>query len=254
MFFVLSKLLNFLTKPFFVLSGLLIISYFIKNKAWAKRARIFVFIGFIITSNGILIDEVMRAWEIGPIAMDAIPNETFEAAIVLGGGADPERMPQDRLYFHKGADRVIHALYLYKTGKVKKIIFTGGKGEVFEEPERNNQQIRDFYILCGVKESDIIMENIARNTYENAVFTARLIDKNKKHILITSAFHMRRAQACFKKAGLDTLPFSCDFNSSKEKDRFAIKGFIPSAEAMSGWEIILKEWVGLMAYKISGYI
>ena len=201
-----------------------------------------------------MIDEIMRAWEIAPVAINSIPEETYETAIVLGGGTDPERTPQDRLYFNDAADRVIHALYLYKTEKVSKIIFTGGKGEVFEEPERNNKQIKDFYILCGVDERDIIMENVSRNTHENAAFTARLIDNNKKHILITSAFHMRRAQACFKKVGLDTLPFSCDFNSSKEEDRFSMQGFIPSTEAMSGWEIILKEWIGIIAYKISGYI
>ncbi len=254
MFFVLSKLLNFLTKPFLVLSLLLILSYVVKNKLWAKRIRIFVLISFLITSNGIIINELMLAWEIAPVALADIPDNTYETAIVLGGTTDPEREPKDRLYFHKGADRVTHAIHLYKAGKVKKILFSGGKSELFEDSERDNQTILDFYIMCGVAPEDIIIENKSRNTHENAFYSAELLDKNQQHILITSAFHMRRSVACYTKEGLDVLPFSCDFNTVKEDDRFSLSGMIPSLAAMSGWEILLKEWVGMVAYKVSGYI
>ena len=254
MFFVLSKLLNFLIKPFLLLSGLLIFSYLIKSKKWAKRIRIFVLVAFIISSNGMLIDEAMRAWEIDAIAIMDIPDETYEVAIVLGGSTDPERQPRDRLYFHRGADRVTHAIHLYKAGKVRKILFTGGKSEVFEDAERNNQTILDFYVMCGVREEDIIIENSSRNTHENATHTGSLIDNEQKHILITSAFHMKRAKACFEKEGIDVLPFSCDFYSAKPEDRFSLQSFIPTSEAMSGWEVLFKEWIGMLAYKFSGYI
>jgi uncharacterized SAM-binding protein YcdF (DUF218 family) len=211
-------------------------------------------VSFILTSNGVLIDEAMRRWEVNPITINNIPDNTYETAIVLGGVTDPERTPMDRLYFHKGADRITHAIHLYKEGKVKNILFTGGNSKVFEDSDRNNQAILNFYIMCGVAKEDITIENKSRNTHENAVNSYQLLDPNKKYILITSAFHMRRAEACFRKEGLLVLPFSCDFNSQKDEDRFSVQAFIPSSEAMTGWEILLKEWIGMLAYKISGYI
>mgnify|MGYP000507148714 CR=1 FL=1 len=253
MFFILSKLLIYLIKPFFVLSMLLIISFFIGNKIWVKRIRIFVLVGFIFFTNNFIINEIVRSWEVDPIEINQLENN-YETGIVLGGIVDPERQPHDRLYFKSGADRVLHAIYLYKAGKIRKILFTGGKAKLFHEPERESSRIKDFFMLCGVNEEDIIIENKSRNTRENAVFTAEIIDKNKKHVLVTSAYHMRRSIGCFEKVGLDVQPFSCDFISSRDQDRFSFHMFLPSVEALMSWDILIKEWMGILVYKISGYI
>lgn len=253
MFFILSKLLVFLTKPFLILSTLLIVSFIIKNKLWEKRLRILVLAGFVLTANGILIGELMRAWEIPAIKISDLAGN-YGVGIVLGGGADVERRPKDRLFLQNSGERITHAVHLYKAGKIKKILYTGGKPEIFENPEVDNDAIVNFYIDCGIPSEDIIIESKSRNTHENAIFTADLVDKSKQHILITSAFHMRRAAACFEKEGINVVPFSCDFNSPKDDDRFSVSELIPSVDAMGKWEILLKEWAGMIAYKMAGYI
>lgn len=253
MFFVFSKLLIFLTKPFLVFSAILVVSFVIESQHWKKRLRIIALVGFIFTTNGIIIGEILRTWEIPAVKINEL-SEEYETGIVLGGGADVERDPHDRLFLQKSGERITHAVHLYKAGKIKKILYTGGRSEIFEESRVDNQAIIRFYADCGIPLEDIIIESASRNTYENANFTAPLIDLDKKHLLITSAFHMRRAMGCFEKAGIDVEPFSCDFQSPRDDDRLSAGKLVPSVDALSKWEIVLKEWAGVVAYKLAGYI
>jgi uncharacterized SAM-binding protein YcdF (DUF218 family) len=72
-------------------------------------------------------------------------------------------------------------------------------------------------------------------------------------LLITSAFHMRRSLACYRKADLNIEPFTTDFYSHPRY--FYPDGlFIPSIDAMMLWHKLFKEWLGLAAYKVAGYI
>ena len=74
-----------------------------------------------------------------------------------------------------------------------------------------------------------------------------------RSLLITSAFHMRRSKACFKKAGLPVDLFSTDFYSHP---RYYTPDtlLVPQAEAITIWQKLFKEWTGMVAYKAAGYI
>jgi uncharacterized SAM-binding protein YcdF (DUF218 family) len=256
MFFVLSKLLSFFIKPFNYILILLFGSFFFKNKVWKKRMR-WISLGiFLVFTNGIIFNECLLLWEKPAISISELDND-YEIAVVLGGTTDVEREPKDRLFFHKGAGRVTHALNLYHAGKVKKILFTGGSPRLFEDPSRDNSPIFDFYVMCGVAPEDILIESSSRNTHENASYVKELVEKNAENgkvILITSAFHMRRAEGCFRKAGINVTGFSTDFNSALPRDRFKLGGLIPSLEILNSWDFLIKEWVGYLAYRLVGYI
>ncbi len=256
MFFVLSKVLGYFIKPFNLIIIFLLISLLIKNVKWKKRLRWTALVFFLIFSNGIIFNECLLLWEKPAIPINQLDDD-YDLAVVLGGTTDVDREPSDRLFFHKGADRVTHALNLYHAGKVRKIMFTGGNARLFEDPNRDNSPIFDFYVMCGVDSGDIIIESASRNTRENAFFVKDLIAQNSssgKVILITSAFHMRRAEGCFRKVGIDVTGFSTDFYSALPKDRFGIDGFIPSASVLSNWNFLIKEWIGYTAYWIMGYL
>lgn len=195
-------------------------------------------------------------WEKPAITLNELGDD-YELAVVLGGTTDVDREPNDRLFFHKGADRVTHALNLYHSGKVKKILFTGGNARLLEDPDRDNSPIYDFYVMCGVAPDDIIIESSSRNTRENAFYVKDLVAENAKHgkvILITSAFHMRRAEGCFRKVGIDVTGFSTDFHSALPKDRFGFDGIVPSPAVLDSWNFLIKEWIGYIVYWIAGYI
>ena len=253
MFFILSKILIYLTKPFLLLFAMLMLSFIIKNKRWRKRLRLICLMGFLLVTNGFLISEVMRAWEIPATPLSDLQGE-YEVGIVLGGGADVMRKPHDRLFLNKSGERITQAVHLYRAGKIKKILYTGAHPKLFVQELTDNEPVIRYYLDCGIPREDIIIESAARNTYENALFSAQIVDSGKTHILITSAFHMRRSTACFEKAGIRVVPFSCNFNSAREDERFTVNMLIPSAEAMIRWDILIKEWIGTIAYKAAGYI
>jgi uncharacterized SAM-binding protein YcdF (DUF218 family) len=256
MFFILSKILGYFIKPFNLILIFLLISLFIKNETWKTRVRWTSLVLFLFFSNGIILNELLMLWEKPAIEISQLDDE-YEIAVVLGGTTDVDREPKDRLFFHKGADRVTHALNLYHEGKVKKILFTGGNARLFEDPNRDNSPIFDFYAMCGVDPEDIIIESASRNTRENAFYVKDLVAKNAssgKVILITSAFHMRRAEGCFRKVGIDVTGFSTDFYTALPKDRIGFDGFIPSPSVLSNWNFLIKEWIGYAAYWVMGYV
>lgn len=256
MFFILSKLLGIFIKPANYILILLFGSFLLKNEVWMKRMRWISMVLFLVFSNGIIFNECLLLWEKPAVLISELDND-YEVAVVLGGTTDAKRQPNDRLFFHKGADRVTHALNLYHSGKVRKILFTDGNAKLFEDPDKDNSPIFDFYVMCGVAPEDIIIESSSRNTRENAFFVKNLVEKNAsngKVILITSAFHMRRAEACFQKVGIKVTGFSTDFSSALPEDRFGFGGFIPSLEVINLWNFLIKEWVGYVVYWMVGYI
>jgi uncharacterized SAM-binding protein YcdF (DUF218 family) len=256
MFFVLSKILGYFIKPFNLILFLLLVSFFVKNKKWAKRLRWTSLVFFLFFSNGIIFNECLLIWEKPAIPVSSLDNN-YDIAVVLGGTTDVDREPNDRLFFHKGADRVTHAVNLYHAGKVKKVLFTGGNARLFEDPNRDNSPIFDFYAMCGIAPEDIIIESASRNTRENASFVKALLEahgESGKVILITSGFHMRRAEGCFRKEGIEVIGFSTDFYSALPRDRFGVDGFIPSPGVLNNWNFLIKEWIGYVAYRVAGYI
>ena len=89
-----------------------------------------------------------------------------------------------------------------------------------------------------------------RNIFHFGLFG---FDRVEDCLLITSAFHMRRSLACYRKAGLDIETFSTDFYGLQDKI-FLTSILLPSIEGFIIWEKLFKEWTGFVAYKIAGYI
>jgi len=109
--------------------------------------------------------------------------------------------------------------------------------------------------MAGVPEADIITESNSRNTRENAVNTARVLAQHpewKRLLLVTSAFHMRRAEGCFQKAGVKTDSYSTDFYA-RERSYALDETILPSIDAFDLWHLLIHEIVGYAVYKLLGY-
>jgi uncharacterized SAM-binding protein YcdF (DUF218 family) len=205
-------------------------------------------------SNDFLANEVMTAWEI-----EARPIATlkkYRLAIVLTG-TTMTHFPDDRVYFTKGADRVTHTIQLYKQGFVEKILISGGSGRIQGEAEPEANKYKKVMLLMGIPEQDIMIENETRNTAESAREVKKMLQaggfEGKDCILITSAFHMRRSIACYKKAGVNLDSFSADFYSYP-KDYNIGSFVIPKIESFAVWHKLVKEWLGFTAYWMAGYL
>jgi uncharacterized SAM-binding protein YcdF (DUF218 family) len=225
----------------------------------ARRKRIALFSSFLILyliSNPYLINKAFYWWEYKPVNLNEV-NKTYDAGIVLTGGlAYLAERNSDHPTLGAHADRFLQSYLLYQQGRIKKIIITGTSPEMITRQGNGEARLAaKLLVQWGVKAEDIILEQKARNTRENAVFSAKILKDRfpeGKYLLITSAFHMRRSIGCFNKAGISADAFPADFYGSdysiKIKDIF-----IPDPAALGYSQLLFREWVGIIVYKIMGY-
>ncbi|MCC9137847.1 YdcF family protein [Pontibacter silvestris] len=253
MFYILSKTLHFLLMPLLWVLVLLLLALFLKSPEKKRGCLVSAVALLLVLSNPFLANEAWRAWEVEATPVSDVDN--YDAAIILSGVTSFREDIPDRVHTYKGADRFLHPLQLYRMDKVQKLIISGGHGLVLGEGIPESEQIEKVLLMAGVPEEDVITEVNSRNTHENAVNTKELLMQHpelKKLLLVTSAFHMRRAAGCFEKAGVATDHFSTDFYSYER--RFTPdETIIPSADALHSWQRLIHEISGYIIYKILGY-
>jgi uncharacterized SAM-binding protein YcdF (DUF218 family) len=255
MFFLLSKILAFLLTPYtWLFFGLLLLTkklWYTPFKKWTLGLTIFMF----VISNSFLVDELVRVWEVtdGDIYLK---DTKYDIAIVLGGmGRIDER--QERFDFGYSGDRLFQALELYHKKRVSKLFISGGSGSINKPNHREAVYIKKYLIAISVPDSNIIIENNSKNTYENAIFSKHILDSihfEGSILLVTSSFHMRRSMAIFNKAGYKNVtPYVTNKITGRRKFEFDYC-FIPNVEALFSLNLILHEMIGYSIYKVKGYL
>ncbi|MBI4734416.1 MAG: YdcF family protein, partial [Rubrobacteridae bacterium] len=103
-------------------------------------------------------------------------------------------------------------------------------------------------IALGIPEDDIIADSSSKTTEENAINTAKILKKNhlEKVFLETSAFHMRRAVMCFRRAHVEIIPIPTDYSVSV-KTKYNFNSFAPSYSGLSTTGTALREYLGIIA-------
>jgi uncharacterized SAM-binding protein YcdF (DUF218 family) len=254
MFFFLSKILAFLISPLVWVFVLWLYSFKTKAESRAKKARVISLVFFYLCCNSFLVDECFRAYEITTPDID-ISSTKYDGAIILGGIGDIDLRLQ-KIKFGGSGDRLFQILPYYYNGRIKKIIFSGGSGSIEFPKKVEAVYVKKYLMSIGFPDSALIIESRSKNTYENAIFTKIILDSlklNMNLLVVTSAYHMPRALAIFKKAGYKNItPFTTNRVSGLR--RFTIDHlFIPNPQALGGFEMILHEWVGFLIYKLKGY-
>ncbi|WP_229969317.1 YdcF family protein [Pontibacter harenae] len=239
--------------PFLWVLVLLFLALFLKSAKWKRVSLATAVAILLVFSNPFLANEVWRAWEVDATPVAEVANH--EIAVILSGVTGYREDMPDRIHTHKGADRFLHPLQLYRLGKVKRLLISGGSGYVTGNAVPEAEQIEKILLMAGVAEEDIITEANSRNTRENALNTAALLKDYpdwQQPLLVTSAFHMRRSRACFEKVGLQPIIYSTDFYSTPR--RFTPdETIIPNVGAFEKWHLLIHEVTGFIVYKILGY-
>lgn len=169
-----------------------------------------------------------------------------DVIVLLGGGARagvPDFDGQGQIG-SAAANRFLAVLRLYEYTK-KPIILSGGA--VLSGDGNEGQIEKRMLLSLGVPEDKIFLDDKSRNTAENASFTKDLVEGHhwKKAIVVTSAFHMKRAVQFFSREGMTVQPYPTDY-------RTEIKGltpfsFVPQAYLLADSCLAIKEYVGLGA-------
>ena len=249
MFFVLSKILAFLIRPIIWIFLLLFCSIIFKKRK--KKFLILSVFGFWFFSNAFICDEVSRLWEVKPIGIENIKGN-FDVGIVLGGMSEYD-FKYKMINFNEHADRLIFTEQLYHKGIIKKILISGGNGQLINDGYREAAAMKKHLINNGIEENDILIENSSRNTKENALNSAKVLNNDfdgGNFLLITSANHMRRALFCFEKADVKVSAFPTD-NTNSERDLHLDYMLLPNSETFEKWEDLIHEWIGFIVYRIT---
>jgi len=175
-----------------------------------------------------------------------------DAIVVLGGGTWTATNSCPYVELLPGADRAWHGARLYKAGKAPKVFVTC---------ESDARVLADL----GVPREVITVNDKARNTEEEARFVAGAMKGsreqgvgsrgqgvgNPKVLLVTSAWHMRRAKLMYEKyaKGVEVIPAATDHISTTIFDEpLAFKDFVPDPVMMGHNASMFKEWVGYYGY------
>ena len=175
---------------------------------------------------------------------------------MLGGGTVTFDKKYHRNTYRENVDRLLQAVDLYEEGKIKKILITGGSGNLIYKDVKEADLMDSFLRKIKIPSSDILIDTLAENTHQNAVYSKIILagyPNLSKFLLITSSVHMRRAMGCFEKEGIKVTPYPTNLVNSDGPWNFEYL-FIPQASNFLIWNGTIHEMVGFMVYKIMGYI
>jgi len=262
-FLFLSKLLPLFLYPLGLTSLFLLVGLII---AWKRPALALVPMGMslliiLVASNAWVSSLLMQSLEWQQISSEELPEA--EAIILLGGSTRVPTPPRNTVEITESGDRVLYAAHLYKEGKAPLIIATGGRITWLQNAPPEADSMKNLLIEIGVPESAIIEETQALNTYENALYTKKILEQRgiKQSLLVTSASHMPRSLRVFQKQGIDVIPSPTDFlvtqldwEQLQMSPQATLLNLLPSAENLKQTTQALKEYLGLIVYWLKGWI
>jgi uncharacterized SAM-binding protein YcdF (DUF218 family) len=178
-----------------------------------------------------------------------------DAIVVLGGPGRPKKGARQFIEFGESGERIFDGIRWWKSGASPVVITSGGGIDFIQKDQKEGEDLKNLMIEFGVPKSAILAENAARNTYENALYVrALMIEKGMslRVILVTSAIHMPRSLAIFKKAGFDAVPAPCDFIAEPYQANWF--SFLPKSDNINLTTQALKEYIGIVTYKMLGWL
>jgi uncharacterized SAM-binding protein YcdF (DUF218 family) len=254
--FVLGKILSGITQPLvWVIALLLAALWAFRRRPTLARALttaavgLLLFLGWLPTPNALLHDLESRYTEISPEA-DLRP---YVGMVVLGGAFEHGYIAQDHRQplLNDGAERMVAPAAAARLLPSLQIVFTGGEGTVFGTGPSEAERARLLFESLGLTGDRVRYESASRTTYENAVLTAQLpgLDRSQPWLLVTSAWHMPRSMAVFRKAGWNVTAYPVDFRTGNSTPwaEYSLR------EGVTRWQLVLHEWLGMLAYGLRGW-
>lgn len=259
MAFALSKLVQFFAQPLNLILALLVLGFVLSllglpRLGWLARALAVLATVLVLMTP--LPEALMLRLEnrFAAASLDAVDHAA--GAIILGGSTDSGIVAaaRDTWILNESAERAA-TIVAFRTRRPDiPIIHSGGTARVFPEGHNEAEIMRRFLDDLGVDPETVRFEDRSRNTYENARFTAEMLDAVEPEtgppwLLVTSAWHMPRAIGAFRKAGLNVTPYPVDYWAPEPSWRLDRMNFYDRLRLMTR---AMMEYVGLAGYRLTG--
>ena len=264
MFTFLSKFLPLFVYPLGIACLLLLVTLvFWKKRRVALVCVIFAGLFLFLGGNKYIAFTLARSLE-----WQYLPSELplkADAIVVLGGATEPALYPRPEVELNAAADRLFHAASLYHQGISDHLLLSGGDIDFLTLSDTSPaSDMASVMKMLGVPENALWLQGNSQNTYEDALYSCQMLKEKgaKTVILVTSAIHMPRAVAVFKKQGCAVIPSPADFSITQaawdnlwqsDPEEFAIS-LVPSYSNLSLTTKTLKEYLGLLTYHLKGWL
>lgn len=255
MFFYASKILGALLQPSFMTIALLLLGFILSVTKYKKLSR--ATLTFSVFSLLMISFSPLGYWLLVPleerIAKPPLPY-AVHGIIILGGGFDNTvSTARDISEMNRSADRFVEGIILAKKFPDAKILFSGGSASILSKTKAGALVAEPMFIDLGIKKSRLVLESKSRNTYENAVYSFESVNPKpwENWLLITSAFHMPRSLGIYRKIGWkNVIPWPVDYQTRGSEDYVKFSPY-PN-KTIGRTDLAVREWIGLLAYWITG--
>jgi len=242
--FILKKIISPLFMPMTMFTilltiGVVMLWFNLKQKAAKMIITISCFL-FILLSSGVLSSWPLERLEntYHPLEVKKVGAGNIKWIVVLAGRDD------------ESVVRLVEGVRIYRCLSVAKLVVSGGKVYA-SDSEPSSEKMAKIAVELGVKPSDIVIENMSRDTKDEARIL-RLMIGQKPFILVTSAYHMPRSMELFIAQGMHPEPAPTDYRSRKEENHIYLEWFYPGANKILDAEIVTHEILGIVSAKIMG--
>ena len=176
------------------------------------------------------------------------------AGIVMLGGAVLERQSEahGQIALNDAGERITALIELARRYPDARLLVTGGAGFYSGSRVSEAEILRQRIGGLGIAPERIIFEEKSVNTYENAALSKPLArpQPGETWLLVTSAWHMPRAVGIFRSVGWPVTAYPVDHRTAGWQD--AWRGFHSVSDGLRRTDIATREWVGLVAYRLTG--
>jgi len=241
----LHKFLPLLISPLFLIITLVLWgSLYRSRRAGIAAIGILIICSLPLISNK-LISYLERDYSLAP----PVSAKTADAIVVLSGMVRTIDGANGLEYeWNEASDRIFSGIDLIKENKAPVLVLTSGKLP-WSVGKPEGEYLRGIAEKFGVPSDMIILTENVQNTDQEAKAVIKLLNKEAPNIiLVTSAFHMPRAQMVFAAAGFAVSPFPVDFLSKADDTK--IMDFMPDAKAFKDTSFFVRELIGRFYYSL----
>ena len=240
----LHKILPSIFSPLMLVIGLIVLGIIFNLRKFSLIGIIIL----ILSSLPIISNKFIAYLEKDYQPIEIAEIENVDAIVVLSGMirviGDEENLKYE---FTDSVDRFFAGLDLFNNNKSPILILTRGKMP-WSLGIAEGEYLKELAIKYGVSEENIILTDEVQNTDQEAKAIKEILTEDAKIILVTSAFHMPRAEKVFKAANINLIPYPVDFQNSKSKT--TMMDFIPSAGSLFDTSHFVREMIGRLYYNL----
>jgi len=227
--------------------------FLILNFKKPTKKNIFRVIIFLwIFSIGFVSDLLWKIVEYPWQRIDESEAPTADAIVVLSGGGIFLAPGKANVVEWGDPDRYFAGIRLYKKKKAPRLFFTEGTIPNHKESKGEGTLYKEHALSLGIPLDAISITNKVINTAQEAIEIRRnlnQINSSSKILLVTSAFHMKRAKRLFERQGFLVYPFPVDFKTSRISRWKSPYQWIPNSESLDRSSSALRELLGRTIYR-----